>query len=128
MQAEMDAADDNTSHGHFTRSSIKPRRLFNPEPEESRHHQGTTTDEEAVTDIEDPEAHGLSAETESGNGKGKAPVRQAAIVEEASRSFEAPASPFDNWPRRKPTRQVSGTKREGDVLQSGPKRTRESQL
>lgn len=124
----LDDADteegDLSTRKHFTRSSIKPRRLFNSEAEDARPHRGTTTDEEAVTDLEDPEHHGLPSSSTA--SKGKAVSKKTATIKDGARSLDAPPSPFDSWPRRKSAREASGTKREGDTLQSGAKRAREA--
>lgn len=125
MLDDADVEDgDLSNHKHFTRSSIKPRRLFQSEYEETRPHQGTTTDEEAVTDIEDPASHGLPTPVSA--SKGKAKLKKISTINDGARSFEAPSSPFDSWPRRKTAHEASGSKRAGDTLQSGAKRARES--
>ncbi|MCJ1282621.1 hypothetical protein MMC26_001946 [Xylographa opegraphella] len=51
-------AQGSTGHRPLTRSSIKPRLLFPNTPQPETEHPDTgVTDEEAVTDIEDPHAH-----------------------------------------------------------------------
>ena len=51
-------AQGSTGHRPLTRSSIKPRLLFPTTPQtETEHPDIGITDEEAITDIEDPHAH-----------------------------------------------------------------------
>ncbi|MCJ1473747.1 hypothetical protein MMC13_002398 [Lambiella insularis] len=59
---------NSTGHSHLTRSSIKPRLLFPTKQQQLA--EVDVTDEEAVTDIEDPQAHDseateVAAETEA---------------------------------------------------------------
>ncbi|KAI0905002.1 hypothetical protein F4823DRAFT_160317 [Ustulina deusta] len=154
-QAEADEADDLGFNGQtirnrpMTRSSIKPRLLFPPEPKGKKVATTTVEDEEAVTDIEDvfdDDAQPAEIEvpqTPVQDAKGKVETPDAPRFGPASPPSTARAtrstdklrggdtpmkakgpSPFDGWRRSKSRALPQGQKREGDVLVKSPASTK----
>ncbi|KAI0537382.1 hypothetical protein GGR58DRAFT_348225 [Xylaria digitata] len=134
----------------MTRSSIKPRLLFPPEPK-GKKVAATTEDEEAVTDIEDNVFQDAQEETrieeipqtpvQATKGKVETPdaprfgpasppsTGRATRSTDKLRGGDTPMkakvpSPFDGWRRSKSRALTQGQKREGDTLEPSHKRQR----
>ncbi|KAI8631311.1 hypothetical protein F5Y19DRAFT_26609 [Xylariaceae sp. FL1651] len=134
----------------MTRSSIKPRRLFQSEPENKQPATTAAEDEEAITDIEDhvlydaedveievPEtpADMTDEKIETPRAPRFAPAsppttaratRSTDKLREGNTPVEKPKvpSPFDGWRRSKSRAQPHGQKRDGDSLARSPAGTK----
>ncbi|KAI9675811.1 MAG: hypothetical protein M1829_003236 [Trizodia sp. TS-e1964] len=107
----------NTSH-HFTRSSLKPRTLFETDAQREIRHaalaaaaslaQADREAEEAITDIEDPSAHtGLDADGQDHIMEDAEPLVKSPVSPRTKQSFSASTPPQSNRMTRASSRRAA---------------------